>query len=127
MRDGFTELEMLIVIIILVILSLVIIGAVSAPELLRRSRDSARFSDIKKADGMLSLLRHDRPDLFFGNASSVYVSVYDPVATSSAGTNCATMGLPALSSGGVYFCAASSTYRKLDVPHILTLTEYHSD
>ena len=46
-----------------------------------------------------------------GTASTTYVSVPDPAATSTAGTNCASLGLPALPSGWSYHCAASSTYR----------------
>jgi hypothetical protein len=48
-----------------------------------------------------------------GTASTTYISVYDPAATTTAGTNCGGMGLSTIGSGWSYHCPASSTLRSI--------------
>jgi hypothetical protein len=50
----------------------------------------------------------------FGSSSVIYVSIPDPVATSTSGDQCQGLGLPSLPSTYSYHCAASSTLRSTD-------------
>ena len=49
-----------------------------------------------------------------GLASTTYISIPDPSATSTAGDQCQSLMLPSLPSGYSYHCAASSTFRNID-------------
>src|ERR1700676_194703 len=49
-----------------------------------------------------------------GTANTVYVSITDPAATSTAGDQCQGLGLPTLPATYTYFCGASSTYRNVN-------------
>ncbi len=68
---------------------------------------------MKNLDQAISLYEEDTGGSL-GTASTVYVSVPDPAATSSAGTNCASLGLPSLPSGWSYHCAGTQWYRNVD-------------
>lgn len=113
-RKGFTLVELLIVIAIIVVLGAIVVLVINPVELLRQSRDSSRIADMGTLDlaiAQFAALNHGGS---LGQASTTYVSVPDPVATSTAGDQCQGLGLPALPIGWVYHCAASSTYRKTD-------------
>ncbi len=112
--SGFTLIELLVVIAIIAILAVVVVLTLNPAELLRQSRDSNRVSDMDTLNSALSLYSTDQsaaPSFSLGSSSVVYVSIPDPAATSTAGTNCASLGLPALPVTYSYHCAASSTYR----------------
>ncbi len=109
-RSAFTLIELLIVVGILAILSIVVLLVIKPPELLRQSRDANRVSDMATLTSALNLYATESLGSL-GNASTTYVSVPDPAATSTAGDQCQGLGLPALASGETYQCAASSTYR----------------
>ncbi len=109
---AFTLIELLVVIAILAILAVVVVLVLNPAELLKQSRDANRLSDMQTLNSALNLYSIDQsgsPGFSFGIASSVYVSVPDPMATSSLGDQCQGLGLPALPTGWTYQCTASST------------------
>lgn len=113
-QEGFTLIELLVVIAIIAILAVVVVLVLNPAQLLAQSRDSNRISDMASLNSAVSLYQTDQSGVSgysLGIPNSVYPSVYDPAATSTSGTNCGTMGLPAMPSGYSWHCAASSTYR----------------
>jgi len=111
-RSGFTLIELLVVIAIIAILAVVVVLTLNPAELLRQARDSNRISDISTIRNAVSLYLTDAntTSTVLGTASTTYTSVIDLTATTTAGTNCGTLGLmPA--TGWTYHCPASSTYR----------------
>jgi len=72
------------------------------------------LSDMANINSSLNLFVVDSPDASLGTASTTYISVPDPTATSTAGTQCQGLGLSELPSGWTYHCAATSTYRNTD-------------
>jgi prepilin-type N-terminal cleavage/methylation domain-containing protein len=116
-RKAFTLIELLVVIAIIAILAVVVILTLNPVELLRQSRDSNRVSDMSTLSSALGLYSEDQSsatNFSLGSSSIVYVSIPDPSATSTSGTNCASLGLPTLPSSYFYHCAASSTYRNVN-------------
>ena len=117
LRSAFTLIELLVVIAIIAILAVVVVLTLNPAELLRQSRDSNRISDMAALNSVLGLYNTDQSGVsgfFLGSSSVVYVSIPDPAATTTAGTNCVTMGLPTLPATYSYHCAASSTYRNVN-------------
>ena len=113
MRRAFTLVELLIVVAVIAVLSVIVILILNPAELLKQSRDSNRISDLLTLKTALSFYEAQGGSSL-GNASTSYVSIFDPLATSSAGDQCQGLGLPSLPSGWSYQCAASSTYRNID-------------
>jgi prepilin-type N-terminal cleavage/methylation domain-containing protein len=109
-RSAFTLIELLIVIGVIAILSVVVILVLNPAELLKQSRDAARLSDMDNLNKAVALFNTDVGGSL-GAASTTYLSIPDPVATSSAGDQCQGLGL---SLGPAYHCASSSTYRNVD-------------
>jgi prepilin-type N-terminal cleavage/methylation domain-containing protein len=117
MRKGFTLIELLVVIAIIAVLAVVVVLTLNPAELLRQSRDSNRLGDMSSLNTAINLYNTDQSGtsgFSLGSSSVVYVSIPDPNATTTTGSNCSSLGLPALPSTYVYHCAASSTYRKMD-------------
>jgi prepilin-type N-terminal cleavage/methylation domain-containing protein len=114
-RDGFTLIELLIVIAIIAVLSIVVILSLNPAELLRQARDSNRVSDMTSVTNAVNLYLTDTGGIAtLGTANTVYVSIPDPTATSTAGDQCQGLGLIALPATYAYHCAASSTFRAVD-------------
>jgi prepilin-type N-terminal cleavage/methylation domain-containing protein len=111
-RRAFTLVELLVSVGVVAILSTVVVFVVNPAEALREGRDSARLSDIKTIDGMVSAYQQAVGGSL-GTVGVTYISIPDPTATSSAGTDCAGLGAPFVG-GGAFHCAASSTLRKVD-------------
>jgi prepilin-type N-terminal cleavage/methylation domain-containing protein len=111
-RASFTLIELLIVIAVVAILSVVVVLVLNPAELLKQARDSNRIADLEALNKALTLYLGDRGGSL-GTASTTYFSLIDLTATTTAGTNCAGVGITA-PSGWNYHCAASSTARKLD-------------
>lgn len=109
-RSAFTLIELLVVIGVIAILSVVVILTLNPAELLRQSRDSNRVSDMTTLTNALALYSEDVGGSL-GSANTVYVSIADPTATSTAGDQCQGIGLPSLPATYFYHCAASSTFR----------------
>jgi hypothetical protein len=49
-----------------------------------------------------------------GSSKTVYVSIPDPQATTTSGSNCASLNLPVLPAGYAYHCSGPSFYQKTD-------------
>jgi len=111
-RRAFTLIELLVTIGVVAILSVVVVLVVNPVEILRQSRDSVRLSDVKVIDGMVSAYQQAIGGSL-GTPGVTYVSIPDPTATSSAGTDCTGVGAP-FTGGGAFHCAAPSNLRKAD-------------
>jgi len=114
-RASFTLIELLIVIAVIAVLATVVILVLNPAQLLAQSRDANRVSDMATINQALTLYSED-VGTGMGSSSVVYVSIPDPAATSSLGTNCSGIGLASssLPAGWSYHCAASSTYRNVN-------------
>jgi prepilin-type N-terminal cleavage/methylation domain-containing protein len=110
-RSGFTLIELLVVIAILAVLAVVVVLTLNPAGLLQESRDSSRISDMATLNSAIGLSLADSPTESLGNTNTVYVSIPDPVATSTAGDQCQGLGLLALPSGYTYQCASPTYYR----------------
>lgn len=108
-QKAFTLIELLIVIAIIAILAVVVIFTLNPPQLLMQSRDANRISDMSTLNSALGFYLA-QGGIALGNSNTVYVSIPDSTATSTAGDQCQGLGLPALPSTYTYQCAASSTY-----------------
>jgi prepilin-type N-terminal cleavage/methylation domain-containing protein len=112
-NSGFTLIEALVSVGILAILSVVTVYIINPPELLRQGRDVARATDIQTLNKAVGLYYSDAintgGNFSLGSSSVTYLSLPDPSATSTAGTDCSSIGFP---SGGFFHCAASSTLKK---------------
>ena len=108
-RGAFTLVELLVVIAVVAVLSVVVVLVLRPVELLRQTRDAQRISDLNTLNRALGLYVADVVNPSMGQAQTVYVSVPDLQATTTQGTNCASMGLPGLPLQWSYHCAASST------------------
>ncbi len=116
-HQGFTLIELLVVIAIIAILAVVVVLTLNPGQLILQSRDSTRLSDLASLQSAISLYQTDRAingTVSLGSSSIVYVSLPDPAATTTLGSNCASLGLPSLPGSYTYHCAASSTFRKVD-------------
>jgi prepilin-type N-terminal cleavage/methylation domain-containing protein len=113
-RDAFTLIELLVVIAIIAILAVVVVLTLNPAELLRQSRDANRASDMSTLNSAINLYTTDQTGasgFSLGSANVTYISIPDPTATTTAGTDCSGIGFP---SGGSFHCAASSTYRNVN-------------
>jgi len=111
-RRAFTLIELLVVIAIIAILSVIVVLVLNPAEILKKGRDANRTSDLATMNTALSIYAEDVGGSM-GSSNVTYVSIPDPTATTTAGTDCAGLGSP-FTGGGSFHCAASSTYRKVD-------------
>jgi hypothetical protein len=107
-------IELLVVVAILAVLAVVVVLTLNPAGLLQEARDGSRISDMASLNSALSYSLADNSAESIGAANTVYVSVPDPTATSTAGDQCQGLSLLSLPSGYSYHCAASSTYRRAD-------------
>ncbi|MFP5206432.1 MAG: type II secretion system protein [Acidobacteriota bacterium] len=110
-NSAFTLIELLVVIAIIAILAVVVILTLNPGEIMREAQDSNRLSDLSTFQSAMNVYTADAaigggsPNL--GTPGTIYISIPDPSATSSAGTNCSALGFP--STG--YHCAGPTYYR----------------
>ncbi|MCX6736947.1 MAG: type II secretion system protein [Candidatus Parcubacteria bacterium] len=83
MKKGFTLLELLIVIGILAILSAVTILVINPAELLRKSRDTQRISDLGSINSAIAFYLTNASTYTFGSA----VNSYSHTSTVQCGMN----------------------------------------
>src|ERR1035438_7180198 len=86
MRKGFTLIELLVVIAIIAVLAIVVVLTLNPGQLLMQARDSNRLQDLATIQSALSLFRTDQPNASLGAASTTYISLPDPSATSTLGS-----------------------------------------
>ncbi len=110
-RSGFTLIELLVVIALLAVLAVVVILTLNPAGLLQESRDANRLSDLGTLNTALGLYAADVTSPAMGNASTVYPSIWDISATSTAGDQCQGSGMLTLPASYTWQCAPSSTYR----------------
>lgn len=111
-RASFTLIELLIVIAIVAILAVAVVLVLNPAELLKESRDAIRLSDMDTLNHGILFYEEDVGGSL-GTASTTYISVPDPAATSTAGDECQGLGLPT-STAFSWHCAASSTYQDVN-------------
>jgi hypothetical protein len=90
----------------------VVVLTLNPAGLLQESRDSNRISDMAALNSAIGYSLADNSGESIGSPNTVYVSIPDPVATSTAGDQCQGLGLLSLPLGYSYHCAASSTFRQ---------------
>jgi prepilin-type N-terminal cleavage/methylation domain-containing protein len=116
-KHGFTLVEVLMGVGIVAVLLAAVVYLLNPSQLLKQGADGNRVAAIgtlDKAIGLYYSSMMDNPSaLFMGSSSVIYVSIPDPAATSSAGTNCAGVGFVSTAST-TYHCAAPSNYIKTD-------------
>ncbi len=110
---GFTLIELLVVIGVVAILSTVVLVTINPVELYKQARDTNRVVSLASLNNIISIYQtYDTNIAGLGATSTVYTSLIDPAATTTAGTDCAGLNLP--SSSFKYHCSASSTFTKAD-------------
>src|ERR1700733_11386860 len=112
--SGFTLIELLVVIAIIAVLAVIVILTLNPAELLRQSRDSNRLSDMSTLNSAMVLYNEDVNLASLGSASTLYPSVSDAAATSTAGDQCQGLGALTLPVIWSYQCAASTTFKAID-------------
>jgi prepilin-type N-terminal cleavage/methylation domain-containing protein len=112
-RSAFTLIELLVVIAIIAILSVVVILTLNPADLFRQSRDATRLADFSTLSNALNYYSVSTEGSL-GIANKLYISIPDPLASSTLGDQYQGLGLPALPVGWTYQCASLSTYKKVD-------------
>lgn len=114
-RASFTLIELLIVIAVIAVLATVVILTLNPADMLRRSRDANRLSDFNTLKQAIAMYQED-VGVSLGASSTLYISVPDPLATSSLGDQCQGLGLSTSSipSGWTYHCAGAQWYKNVD-------------
>jgi prepilin-type N-terminal cleavage/methylation domain-containing protein len=113
-KKGFTLIELLVVIAIIAILSVVVILTLNPADLLRQGRDATRLADMDTLTHAVSLYGIDQGgngNFSLGPSNVTFISLPDPTATTTAGTDCTGIGFPG---AGAFHCAASSTLRNVN-------------
>jgi prepilin-type N-terminal cleavage/methylation domain-containing protein len=116
-RSAFTLIELLVVIAIIAILAVVVILTLNPAQMLAQSRDANRVSDMSTLNNALNFYNTDQSGVAsfsLGSSGAVYVSLPDPAATSTTGTNCGGMGLLTLPSAYTYHCAPVTSDRSIN-------------
>lgn len=107
---GFTLIEVLIALGILVILATTVLLVINPGEYVKQSRDTKRIGDVKTIDDALSTAIANSPNMALGTSTIVYISLPDIA------TNCPTLTatLPTLPTGWSYYCSSVANYKKTD-------------
>ncbi len=113
---AFTLVEVLIVLAIVAIVATALLFVLNPAELLRKGRDASRLSDLRTLQTAIQsyIASQSGSALSIGSSTVTYLSIPDPTATSTAGTDCFGLNDPAIAPGGSFHCAASSTYRDIN-------------
>lgn len=112
--SGFTLLELLITVAIIAVLMIGVLFFLNPSEAIKSTHDGGRIADVGTLAKTIYLFESSVEGGSIGNASTVYVSVPDPAANSSAGNACDSLNLPLLPSGWAYHCAGPAYYKNAD-------------
>lgn len=113
-RRGFTLIELLIVIGVLAILTTVVVLVLNPTEMLQKSRDSRRLSELNDLNRALQIATVNGVS-DFGSHYTVYVSIPDPAASPT--STCSGLGLPSLPTSTPawsYQCSSPTNYQKIN-------------
>ena len=113
-NKGFTLIELMVVVAVLAVLVNAVILVINPGEIIKQGRDSARLSALTSLSGVINFMQADVGDFSMGEKNTVYVSLPDPAATSSAGTDCGSFQLPLLPADWKYHCATRMTHQNTD-------------
>jgi prepilin-type N-terminal cleavage/methylation domain-containing protein len=114
-RSAFTLIELLVVIAVIAVISVVLVVILNPAELLSESRDTNRLSDMEVIDKTISIYEAQVGGGSTPGSSSVaYISIPDPLASTTAGDQCQGLGLPTLPALWGYHCASVNNYRNVD-------------
>jgi len=105
---AFTLLELLIVIGILAILSTTVIIVINPADLLARSRDSNRMSNLSTVNSGINTLMAFYSNASLGSVDTVYVSL------PSDQSDCSDLNLPSLPGSWSYHCVTQANLTKVD-------------
>ena len=106
--SSFTLIELLVVIAILAVLMSVVVITINPAEMLKKTRDTSRISDLTTLTKAISLYQTSNPDASLGVYQKVYVSL------PANNTNCSDLNLPPLPTGYIYQCATKDNLKKID-------------
>jgi prepilin-type N-terminal cleavage/methylation domain-containing protein len=106
--QSFTLIELLIVLGILAILMSIVVITLNPAEMLKKTRDTRRISDLSAISQAISLYQVSNPDTSLGIYKTVYVSL------PAVNADCSDLNLPALPSGYSYKCSTLENYRKIN-------------
>jgi prepilin-type N-terminal cleavage/methylation domain-containing protein len=114
--SAFTLIELLVVIAIIAILAIVVVLVLNPGQLLAQARDSTRLQDLATLSSALNVAASENfTAAAWGQSSTTYLSVIDPTATSTNGTDCTGIGLAVPVGSSIQnHCAASSTEARPD-------------
>src|ERR1035441_4515820 len=116
-RSAFTLIELLVVIAIIAVLAVVVVLTLNPGQLVLQARDNTRLQDLATLQDAIGLYQTDAAvngTASLGSANTIYISIPDPTATSTAGDQCQGLGLPSLPASYIYHCAATSTFRSVN-------------
>jgi prepilin-type N-terminal cleavage/methylation domain-containing protein len=111
-NKGFTLIELLVVIAIIAILMVTVVVTINPGQLLAQARDSNRLSDLNTINTAINTFITDTGGKsgLIGKTGITYLSLVDPTATTTNGTDCTNLGF----TSGYFHCSASSTVQKSD-------------
>jgi len=105
---AFTLLELLIVIGILAVLSVTVMIVINPANLLMKSRDAKRVSELNALSASINFFVVSLPGGSLGSSQTVYISLPDT------NSDCSTYSLPNLPPPWVYHCVTQANLTKLD-------------